>query len=139
MNRLQVRDACVQHMEDVWAANKAACPVFYKRQHDTISMQNITGDWFIKFTVAYEDAEQANIHPSPFHRTSGNIEIMLFGKAGSSDRDWQNYMDQLTEAFKLRVLGTGCHTKIPTPGRSEEHDGWCSEYLLVPFFADSNS
>lgn len=139
MNRVDIRNACVGHMESIWAANKDAVPVFYRRQHDTIPLQEITGSWFIKFTVVYERNEQANIDPSPFHRTSGTIEIMLFGKEGTRDVQWQSYLDLLTEQFKLRVLGTGLHTKVPTPGRSEEHDGWCSETLLVPFFADSNS
>jgi hypothetical protein len=142
MNRLQIRDTLVQYMETAWASNKAAVPVFYRRQQDTLDMQEIPGDWFIKFTLVFERNDQANLAPSPFLRTSGRIEILLFGKEGQSDRTWQQYLDTLVDLFrpeKIRALGTGITGKVPTPGRYEEHDGWCSETLLVPFFADSNT
>lgn len=141
MNRVEIRDAFVQHMEDNWAAQKATCPVFYKRQHDTIDLDQVGADksFFIKFTVIFDRALQSNLGPSPFHRTSGTLEILLFGKEGSSEREQLGYLDQLTEIFKVKALSRGLHTRVPTPGRSEEHDGWCSEALRVPFFADSNT
>lgn len=139
MNRVQIRDTLVSHMQTVWTSHLSAVPVFYKRQHDVIDMMQITGDWFIKFTVIFEHNDQANIDPSPFHRTSGTIAILLFGKEGQSDRTWQQYMDELIDGFKLKALSTGLHTKVPTPGKSEGHDGWCSEELRIPFFADSNT
>jgi hypothetical protein len=139
MNRVEMRDLLVAHMDDNWS-HGSTVPVFYLRQHATIDLDQLATPsivGFIKFSVVFENAEQMSLGESPEHRLHGTLEIMLFVKEGSSERESQGFFDELTELFKFKALGRGLHTKTPTPGRSEEHDGWCSQTLRVPFFADS--
>lgn len=141
MNRVGIRDLLVQHMETGWT-HKATIPVFYVRQYGSIDLEQVATlgvGRFVKFSVIFERNDQMDLGVSPFHRLSGTLELVLFGKEGSSDRETQGYLDELTDLFKFKALGSGLHTKTPTPGRSEEHDGWCSQTLRVPFFADSNT
>jgi hypothetical protein len=66
------------------------------------------------------------------------MTIILCSKIGLGIRSRLALMDELTELFKFKVLG-GLHVQVPTPGRSQERDGWHSAVLAIPFFADSNS
>lgn len=141
MNRVTIRDLLVTRMEAQWS-HKATTPIFYKRQQDSIDLEELTTlgvDKFIKFTVLFDTNEQISLGKAPLSRLYGNLDITLFAKEGSSERDQQVLLDELTEIFKFQALGSGLHTRVPTPGRSEEHDGWCSQTLRVPFFADSNT
>jgi hypothetical protein len=139
VNRVSIRDALIQHMQDNWThANEV--PVFYQREQSTIDLTSV-GAWFMKASIIFLTNQQANIgnQDTSFQRTSGNMEIVLLYKEGESDRVADGYLDEITNFFKLRVLSTGLHIRVPTPGRHVENSGWCSDTLLIPFFADSNS
>lgn len=140
MNRVTIRELLVGHMETGWAGNKPLCPIYYVRQFGHIDLDTIATSGvgrFVAFTIIFERGEQMSLGPSPLERLSGRLRLMLFSKEGSSDKEQLGYLDQLHSLFSFKALGTGLHTKAPTPGRSEEHDGWCSQTLYVPFFADS--
>lgn len=143
MNKVQIRDALVAHMElliERWKAENRPLRVEMENQDD-IDMNNMP-DIFACFHIVWDEVTQKNVAENPDHRYYGDVVIILMGKKGTGTRSRLILEDEITEHFKFKALG-GVHTRHPTPsaapGRSEEHDGWHSMTVAFPFFADSNT
>lgn len=134
MNKVEMRDALVAHLEDNFGHPEIVR--FYDNPGE-VDLDNV-GETFLRVEINFYGARQANIAQYPFFRTYGSITIMLYSKIGTGVRDRLILLDELTELFKFKVLG-GLHLQVPTPGRYKESDGWHSAALAVPFFADSNA
>ncbi len=135
MTLTEIRDACIQKMVDNWSHSDT--PMFY--QNGTDPDLDTVGDHFGRFQIEFHDSKQANLSAVPFTREYGSIAIILFSKDGTGTRHDTLLLDELKQTFKLGSLGA-IHTHPPRPGRAyEQHDGWQSIALVIPFFADSNA
>lgn len=136
MNKSQARDALTSLIKDGWAARTlAGTPVIYDNieELDVADLQS-----FVRFTVEFVNARQANIAKQPYTRTYGSVTCNVFVRANTGNKIALNYVDELTELFEYVVLG-GLHLQTPIPSAPNNRDGWYSIDLRTPFYFDSNA
>ncbi len=143
MNKVQIRDALVGHLETLlaqWDTEDRSITCVMDNQDD-LDLTTV-GSEFMCFDIAWYGTKQTNVAENPDHRYYGDVIMILFGKVGTGTRSRLVREDEITEHFKFKALG-GVTVQPPTlgtaPDRHEKHDGWDSTTVAFPFFADSHS
>jgi len=140
VNKVQIRDALVAHMEvlaDMWKAEGRPLHIELDNQDD-IDLSNMA-ETFVIFSIEWDGSAQKNVAWNPDHRYYGTVFIILMGKKGTGTRNRLMLEDEITDHFKFKALG-GVHVNEPgAPGSPEAHDGWHAITVSFPFFADSNT
>lgn len=134
MTLVEIRDKLVEAMHLGWAYPEIE--VIYDNA-ETFDIAR-AGDAFVKFSILFDTATQANISDQPFHRTYGTVVITVFLKETRGSRLALSYIDELSAVFRFKNLG-GVHLQSPRPSKGPSGDGWYSEVLRLSFYADSNT
>lgn len=142
MNKVEIRDAIVAHLEvllDQWKAK--GIEMYVEMENNDVDL-NAVGDQFMNFHIDWTASSQKNVAFNPDVRYYGDIFVMLFGKTGSGTRDRMLLEVDVIEHFQFKALG-GVQLKEPTPGvapgRSGNGAGWHAITVKFPFFADSDT
>ena len=134
MKLVDVRDTLAAHLHNSWSHPEVK--VFYANAEPPDLAQMPGAFLFVE--TNFDDAVQANISPTPFHRMYGTLVITVFVKETSGTRVALSYLDELSDLFKFKNL-SGVHTQAPRVGWEQSRDGWYSIDLRVSFYADSNA
>lgn len=127
---VQVRDTLATLVNTAWTTQYPSVPIFHENTKQ-IPLDTV-GKVFLFVAIAFEDTFRTSVDLNPISESHGVIRLRLFAKEGSGVRTALGMKDYLTNALKYQVTG-GITLDCPTPGRSEDRDGWTSMDLIVPF------
>ena len=127
---VQVRDTLATLVNTAWTTQYPSVPIFHENTKQ-IPLDTV-GKVFLFVAIAFEDTFRTSVDIDPISESHGVITLRLFAKEGSGVRTALGMKDFLTDTLKYQSTG-GITIDCPTPGRSEDRDGWTSMDLIVPF------
>lgn len=127
---VQVRDTLATLVDTAWTTQYPSVAIFHENTKQ-IPLDTV-GKNFLLVMVEFDDTFRTSVDLNPISESHGVIRLRLFAKEGSGVRTALGMKDYLTNALKYQVTG-GITIDCPTPGRSEDRDGWTSMDLIVPF------
>lgn len=127
---VQARDILATLVDTAWKAQYPAIPIFHENTKQ-IPLDAV-GNTFLLVAITFHDTLRTSVDLSPISESHGFITLRLFAKEGTGVRTTLGMTDFLTTTLKYQTP-SGVTLDCPTPGRTQQQDGWTSTDLNVPF------
>jgi hypothetical protein len=127
-----IRDSIVGLVSSAYPAAYPAVPIYYDNQQ--IDMNNLP-EQFVTFEIQFYDGNQIGASATPKTRVSGYAYVNLFTRQGLGSRAGLGILDWFSATLGYKSPGT-VRLQAPQPDAASQLDGWFSQELKVPFYAD---
>lgn len=133
MTYTEIREALIAHLLANWPADGLK---LYTNKMEDIAL-DAAPDMFVRVVTEKTGGKQLEISDAPHRRTYGRLRATVFlRKHSGTETDVTRQLDLIEDIFKFKTLGR-VHLQAPMPGIEVDRDGWYSDELFFPYFADS--
>lgn len=133
MTLVEIKEALTAKVADLWTG-QATTMLYENTENFDISESK----GFVRFSIDWDGAKQANLDTNPFHRKFGQAVFQVFSPVNVGSKKAYAITDYLINNLGYKDLG-GLHLQTPMPGKAVTRNGWYSIELRVPFYSDSNT